>query len=275
MTALPSGETVPVLGQGTWGLAERPARRGEEIAALRMGIDVGMTLIDTAEMYAGGAAESLVGEAIAGRRSEVFLVSKVLPNHATRRGTISACEASLRRLQTERLDMYLLHWRGETPLHETLEGFDALVQDGKIRYWGVSNFDVDDLVELEQVAEGRPPVTNQVLYNLTRRGIEWALMPWCRARGIPIMAYSPIEQGRLLGNAELRRIARRHDATPAQIAIAWVLRQPGVIAIPKASSIDHVRENRGALEIRLTQADLDDLDEAFPPPHGPTPLEML
>jgi diketogulonate reductase-like aldo/keto reductase len=274
-TALPSGEAVPVLGQGTWGMAEHPERRASEIAALRIGIDLGMTLIDTAEMYAGGAAEALVGEAIAGRRAEVFLVSKVLPHHATRRGTIDACDASLRHLQTDRLDMYLLHWRGNTPLDETLEGFDALAHAGKIRYWGVSNFDVDDMVELEQAAAGRPPGTDQVLYNLTRRGIEWALLPWCHTRGIPVMAYSPVEQGRLLDHAELRRLARQHDATPAQIALAWVLRQPGVIAIPKASSIDHVRENRGALEIRLTEADLDELDEAFPPPHGPTPLQMI
>jgi diketogulonate reductase-like aldo/keto reductase len=272
---LPSGERVPRLGQGTWGMGERRQHRAGEIAALRMGIDLGMTLIDTAEMYAGGAAEEVVGEAIAGRRTSVFLVSKVLPNHATRRGTIAACEASLRRLKTDRLDMYLLHWRGETPLDETIAGFDALEQGGKIRYWGVSNFDIDDVQELEQIAGGRTAAANQVLYNLTRRGIEWALLPWCHQRGIAIMAYSPIEQGRLAGNATLRAIAQRQAATPAQIALAWVLRQPGVLTIPKASSVDHVRENRGALEIELTQADLDELDEAFPPPSGPTPLEMI
>jgi len=274
-TALPSGETVAVLGQGTWGMADHPTRRADEIASLRLGIDLGMTLIDTAEMYASGAAEELVAEAIEGRRAEVFLVSKVLPNHSTRRGTIAACEASLRRLGTDRLDLYLLHWRGTPPLDETLEAFDALVKGGKIRHWGVSNFDVSDMEELEKAANRQTPATNQVLYNLTRRGIEWALLPWCLSRRVPIMAYSPIEQGRLLGRRALQRVARRQDATPAQVALAWVLRQNGVIAIPKASSIDHVRENRGALEIGLTEADLAELDEAFPPPAKPTPLETL
>jgi diketogulonate reductase-like aldo/keto reductase len=274
-TALPSGEQVPVLGEGTWHMGERPERRAEEIAALRMAVHLGMTVIDTAEMYGGGAAEELIGEALSDRRAEIFLVSKVLPSHATRRGTVAACEASLRRLRTDHLDLYLLHWRGPTPLDETLDAFHLLIRAGKIRHWGVSNFDVNDMVELEAVATGQPPATNQVLYNLTRRGIEWALLPWCRARGIPLTAYSPIEQGRLLANPELRRIARQHTATPAQIALAWVLRQEGVIAIPKASTTEHVRENRGALDIRLTEADLDELDEAFPPPSGPTPLEML
>jgi len=264
-----------VLGQGTWGMADHPTRRADEIASLRLGIDLGMTLIDTAEMYASGAAEELVAEAIEGRRAEVFLVSKVLPNHSTRRGTIAACEASLRRLGTDRLDLYLLHWRGTPPLDETLEAFDALVKGGKIRHWGVSNFDVSDMEELEKAANRQTPATNQVLYNLTRRGIEWALLPWCLSRRVPIMAYSPIEQGRLLGRRALQRVARRQDATPAQVALAWVLRQNGVIAIPKASSIDHVRENRGGLEIRLTEADLAELDEAFPPPAKPTPLETL
>ena len=251
-----------VLGQGTWGMAENPRRRKEEIDALRMGLDLGMTVIDTAEMYAGGAAESLVGEAIAGRRTEVFLVSKVLPNHATRRGTIAACEASLRRLRTDVLDLYLLHWRGETPLDETVEGFNALVRSGKIRYWGVSNFDVDDMEELARILEGTTIATDEVLYNLTRRGVELALLPWCDVRGIPVMAYSPVEQGRLLGRQELKRIADRHDATPAQVALAWVLRCDGIIAIPKASRLDHVRENRGALEIHLTADDLAELDRA-------------
>jgi diketogulonate reductase-like aldo/keto reductase len=274
-TTLPSGETVPALGQGTWGMAGHPERRADEIKALRMGIDVGMTLIDTAEMYAGGAAEALVAEAIEGRRGEVFLVSKVLPNHATRPGTIAACEASLRRLRTDRLDLYLLHWREDTPLDETLEALDALVRGGKIRHWGVSNFDVSDMEELAAVSNGRPPATNQVLYNLTRRGIEWALLPWCFSRSIPILAYSPIEQGRLLRRRALLRVAKRREATPAQVALAWVLRQEGVIAIPKAGSIDHVRENRGALEVRLTKDDLDELDAAFPPPTKATPLETL
>jgi diketogulonate reductase-like aldo/keto reductase len=273
---LPSGQAVPVLGQGTWGMAEHPERRAGEIEALRMGIDLGMTLIDTAEMYAGGAAEMLVGEAIAGRRDEVFLVSKVLPNHATRRGTIMACEASLRRLNTSRIDLYLLHWKEEdTPLDETHDAFDQLRRDGKIRAWGVSNFDVPDMEELVAMRPHDIPATDQVLYNLMRRGIEFDLLPWCETRAIPIMAYSPIEQGRLLSDRTLRRIADRQDATPAQIALAWVLRKPGVIAIPKASTIDHVRENRGALEIRLTADDVDELDRAFPPPTQKIPLEML
>jgi diketogulonate reductase-like aldo/keto reductase len=273
--ALPSGEAVAALGQGTWGMAERPERRAQEIDALRWGIDLGMTLIDTAEMYAGGGAEQLVGEAIAGRRSEVFLVSKVLPNHATRRGTVTACEASLRRLNTDHLDLYLLHWRGETPLDETLEAFAALKTAGKIRYWGVSNFDVDDMEELVVTPGGAEVATDQVLDNLTRRGVELNLLPWCQERKIPVMAYSPIEQGRLLGRDALRRVAARQDATPAQVALAWVLRQNGVIAIPKSGSVEHVRENRGALEIHLTAADLDELDAAFPRPAEPVPLEMI
>jgi diketogulonate reductase-like aldo/keto reductase len=273
---LPSRDAVPALGQGTWGMGEHPERRAQEIDALRLGIDLGMTLVDTAEMYGGGATEALVGEAIAGRRDDVFLVSKVLPNHATRRGTITACEASLRRLKTDRLDLYLLHWREEdTPVDETLEAFDELRRGGKIRAWGVSNFDVDDMEELVTKRPDDVPATDQVLYNLMRRGIEWDLLPWCHARAIPIMAYSPIEQGRLLGRRALRRIADRQDATPAQIALAWVLRQPEVIAIPKASTIDHVRENRGALEIRLTADDLDELDRAFPPPSRKVPLQMI
>ena len=272
---LPSGEVIPVLGQGTWGMAEDAERRADEIAALRLGLDLGMTLIDTAEMYAGGAAEQLVAKAIAGRRSGAFLVSKVLPNHATRRETIARCEASLRRLETDRLDLYLLHWRGEVPLDETLEAFDALLRAGKIRHWGVSNFDVSDMEELAVLIGGSAVTTNQVLYNLTRRGIEYALLPWCRVRAIPVMAYSPIEQGRLVKDRHLRRVAKRQDSTPAKVALAWVLRQDGVVAIPKASRLEHVRENRGALELRLTTTDLAELDRAFPPPTKATPLEML
>jgi diketogulonate reductase-like aldo/keto reductase len=274
-TTLPDGTAVPVLGQGTWGMAEHPDTRHDEIAALRLGLDVGMTLIDTAEMYAGGAAEQLVGEAIAGRRAEVFLVSKALPSHATRRATIEACEASLRRLNTDRLDLYLLHWRGDTPLDETLEGFNRLVRSGKTRYWGVSNFDVDDMEELIALPTGNAVATDQVLYNLTRRGIELELLPWCAARKVPVMAYSPIEQGRLLSNRVLARIAARQDATPAQVALAWVLRQPGTVAIPKSASIDHVRENRVAVDMHLTSTDLTELDAAFPAPTTKVPLEML
>jgi diketogulonate reductase-like aldo/keto reductase len=271
----PSGETVPVLGQGTWHLAEDGHRREEEIHALRIGLDLGMTLIDTAEMYADGGAEELVGEAIEGRRNDIFLVSKVLPDHATVRGTMTACERSLRRLKTNHLDLYLLHWRGSIPLEETVSAFEALVEAGKIRYWGVSNFDISDMEELVALDGGEGVTTNQVLYNLSRRGPEYDLFPWCRQRHIPIMAYSPIEQGRILNNSELEAVAIRHSATTAQVALAWVLQQDGVIAIPKASTARHVRENRGALEIRLTQQDMDALDRAFPPPTEPRPLEML
>jgi diketogulonate reductase-like aldo/keto reductase len=274
-TKLPSGEAIPVLGQGTWHMAEEPRRRADEIAALRCGLDLGMTLIDTAEMYADGAAEQLVGEAIAGRRDEVFLVSKVLPHNATLRGTIAACERSLRRLGTDRLDLYLLHWRGQVPLAETLEAFVALTRTGKIRHWGVSNFDVADMEELERTSGGGAVATDQVLYNLTRRGIEYDLLPWCRKRGIPIMAYSPVEQGRLLNHPQLQDIAERHRATPAQVALAWVVRQDGLVAIPKAGTPAHVRENRAALDILLTDEDLAALDRVFPPPTGPQPLEMI
>ena len=274
-TKLPSGEAIPVLGQGTWHMAEEPRRRADEIAALRCGLDLGMTLIDTAEMYADGAAEQLVGEAIAGRRDEVFLVSKVLPHNATSRGTIAACERSLRRLGTDRLDLYLLHWRGQVPLAETLEAFVALTRTGKIRHWGVSNFDVADMEELERTSGGGAVATDQVLYNLTRRGIEYDLLPWCRKRGIPIMAYSPVEQGRLLNHPQLQDIAERHRATPAQVVLAWVVRQDGLVAIPKAGTPAHVRENHAALDILLTDEDLAALDRVFPPPTGPQPLEMI
>jgi diketogulonate reductase-like aldo/keto reductase len=250
-------------------------RRAAEVAALRLGIELGMTLIDTAEMYAEGGAEEVVGEAIAGRRDEVFLVSKVLPGNASRRGTITACERSLRRLGTDCIDLYLLHWRGRTPLAETVEVFETLLREGKIRAWGVSNLDPADMLELLRAPGGTAVETNQVLYNLTRRGIEYDLLPWCQQRNLPIMAYSPIEQGRLLGNAALKSIATRHGATPAQIALAWLLRQNGVIAIPKAVSSEHVRENRAALDLQLTTQDLADLDRAFPPPTRPQPLEMI
>lgn len=256
-------------------MAEDARRRKEEVAALRLGIDLGATLIDTAEMYADGGAEALVGEAIVGRRDELFLVSKVLPENATKSGTVTACEHSLRRLGTDRLDLYLLHWRGNVPLEQTLDAFAALVDAGKIRYWGVSNFDVVDMIELWGIAGGADVATDQVLYNLTRRGIEYDLMPWCRKRDIPIMAYSPIEQGRLLGHRALKCVAARHDARPAQVALAWLLRQDGVVAIPKAASVAHVRENLGALALRLTKQDLAALDRAFPAPTEATPLAML
>jgi len=274
-TTLPGGDPVPILGQGTWHMAEHPRRRHGEIQAIRVGLDLGMTLIDTAEMYADGAAEELVAEAIAGRRDEVFLVSKVLPEHATRRGTVAACERSLRRLRTDRLDLYLLHWRGDVPLEATVEGFESLMRSGKIRHWGVSNLDVSDLAELEGIPGGNQVATDQVLYNLARRGVEWDLLPWCRRRRIPVMAYSPIEQGRMLKHPVLRKVAARHHAATAQAALAWLLRQELLVAIPKAGTPDHVRENRAALAVRLNDEDLADLDEAFPPPDGPRPLESL
>ncbi len=272
---LPSGERVPVLGQGTWMMGENRRSRREEAEALRLGIDLGMTLIDTAEMYADGGAEEVVAEAIAGRRDEVFLVSKVLPGNASRRGTIAACERSLRRLRTDRIDLYLLHWRGRHPLSETLEAFEELQRAGKIRYWGVSNFDTDDMEELAALPGGAGAATDQVLYNLSRRGIEYDLLPWCRSRRIPIMAYSPIEQGRILRNPALQRVAARHGATAAQVALAWLLRQGDVMVIPKAGRPAHVRENRAALDLSLTPEDLAELDQAFPPPTRKVPLEML
>jgi diketogulonate reductase-like aldo/keto reductase len=275
LTQLPAGESVPILGQGTWQLGENPRKKKAEIAALRLGLDLGMTLVDTAEMYGDGATEKLVAEAIAGRRDEVFLVSKVLPHHATVRGTIAACEASLRRLNTDVIDLYLLHWRGSVALSETLEAFTALVKAGKIRYWGVSNFDDADMEELFALNGGEEVATNQVLYNLTRRGIERDLLPLCRTHRIPIMAYSPIEQGRVLGRAELLRIADRHGVTPVQVALAWVLRAENIIAIPRSGNPDHVRENRAALDIQLTSADIGELDLAFPAPTGKRPLEMI
>lgn len=270
---LPSGESVPALGQGTWHLGEHPSKRQDEIAALRLGLDLGLTLIDTAEMYVG--AEDLIREAIGmvGRRNECFIVDKVRPSHATRRGTIQACEDSLRRLVTDRIDLYLLHWRGTVPLEETVDAFEELIDTGKIRYWGVSNFDHDDMTDLFQVPEIEPQ-TDQVLYNLAHRGIEWDLLPWCRSRGIPLMAYSPVEEGTLVDHPVVRRVAKRHDATPAQIAIAWVLRQPDVITIPKAGNPEHVRENRGALDIQLTSKDLRDLDDVFEPPKYKVPLDV-
>jgi len=272
---LPSGEMVPALGQGTWKMGESARSRAAEIAALQLGIELGMTLIDTAEMYGDGAAEELVGEAIGDRREDVFLVSKVLPSNATRRGTIAACERSLARLKTDWLDLYLLHWRGGTPLAETLAAFEELVRTGKIRHWGVSNFDAGDMKELVRLRGGSSAATNQVLYNLTRRGIEHDLLPWCQEHGMPVMAYSPIEQGRLLGHRALQEVTKRRAATPAQVSLAWVLRQDRVIAIPKAGTATHVRENRGALDIELMAEDIKALDRAFPPPTGPQALEML
>ena len=274
---IPGGQTVPVLGQGTWRMGEDPDKRRSEVSSLRTGLELGMTLIDTAEMYADGGAERVVGEAIAGRRDEVFLVTKFYPQNATRERMRAACERSLKRLGTDRIDLYLLHWRGDVPLRETLDGFEELMEEGKVRYAGVSNFDVDDLEELARLKDGlRRIVTDQVLYNLVRRGAEFDLLPWCRQRKRPVIAYSPLEEGLLSHKAHpaLGEVAARHDATAAQVALAWVMRQGDVIAIPKASRATHVRENRGAADIRLTKRDLDALDESFPSPDERKPLEV-
>ncbi|MGX5802210.1 aldo/keto reductase [Bradyrhizobium sp. Arg314] len=272
---LPSGEAVPVLGQGTWKMGEDRRRRADEVAALKLGLDLGITLIDTAEMYASGRAEEVVSEAIAGRRDETFLVSKVLPSNASRAGVKRACENSLKRLATDRIDLYLLHWPGSVPLSETVEAFEALKAEGKIRHWGVSNFDTDEMEKLVGLASGSNVQTNQVLYNLSRRGLEFDLEPWCRQRGIPLMAYSPVEQGALARNARLAAVASRHNATAAQIALAWAMAQEGVIAIPKAGRQEHVRQNAAALDIELTPEDLAELDRVFPPPTRKRGLEMI
>jgi diketogulonate reductase-like aldo/keto reductase len=272
---LPGGEAVPALGQGTWKMADDRARWAEEVAALRLGIELGMTLIDTAEMYGEGRTEELVGEAIASLRDRVFLVSKVYPHNASRKGVAEACGRSLRRLKTDRLDLYLLHWPGSISIAETVEGFEALKAAGKIRHWGVSNFDVGEMEELTGVPGGEACATNQIFYNLSRRGPEHDLMPWQAARGIPTMAYSPIEQGRLRAAGALAEVARKHAVTPYQVALAWVMRRPDVIAIPKASRAEHVRENRAALDLNLDADDLSALDAAYPPPKRKKPLEMI
>lgn len=270
---LPSGAELPVLGQGTWRMGEDASRRASEVAALRHGLDLGLGLIDTAEMYAD--AEEVVGEAIEGRRDEVFLVSKVLPSNSSYAGTIEACERSLRRTRTDHLDLFLLHWRGGIPLSDTVSALIELREAGKIRDFGVSNLDTDDMRELWEVEGARDCATDQILFNLTRRGPEHDLLPWCREHGVPVMAYSPIEQGRLLQDPVLAEVAERHGATPAQIAIAWVLAGEDLCAIPKASRPEHVEQNRAALDITLTDADLATLDERFPAPDRAIPLEVL
>jgi len=270
------GDPVPVLGQGTWRLGDEAKLGRQEIAALQLGIDLGLTLIDTAELYGDGASEELVAEAIAGRRDKVFLVSKILPGNATsRRKIVAACEGSLRRLRVDHIDLYLLHWRSGESLPAVVATFNELIDAGKIRHWGVSNFDVADLRELAALPGGDRVASNQVLYNTSRRGIEFDLLPAARADGLNIMAYTPIEQGRILGNPALGRIAQRHGATPAQVALAWVIRRDGVVAIPRARSAEHVRDNAGALRIELSAGDLAEIDQAFPPPAGPRPLEMI
>ena len=272
---LATGATVSALGQGTWNMGESGTHRAEELATLRLGLDLGLTLIDTAEMYGEGRAEQLVGEAIAGRRDEAFIVSKVYPHNATRRGTIAACERSLKRLATDRIDLYLLHWRGEVALEETIEAFTTLKRAGKIRHFGVSNFDTADMQDWWGIEAGRAVATNQVLYNLGRRGAEWDLLPWMRSHRIPLMAYSPIEQARLLRNPRLEGFARERALTPTQAALAWLLARDDVIAIPKTSHRDRLRENAAALDHRLSTAQLQELDRLFAPPAGPSALAML
>lgn len=271
---LPGGEQVPALGLGTWRMGERHGERRNEAAVLRLGLDLGLTLIDTAEMYGEGGAEEVVREAVAGRRDEAFIVSKVYPHNASRAGAIAACERSLARLGTDRIDLYLLHWRGSYPMAETVEAFARLKHDGKIRYWGVSNFDVSDMAELLAGESGRHCAANQVLYHLGQRGIEWDLLPEMQKRAIAVMAYSPLGQASLLGNRALTRIARRHATAPASAALAWVLRHDGVIAIPKTADPRHLIEIAAALEVRLSETDLAELDAAFPPPRRAAPLAV-
>jgi len=273
--ALPDGEKVPAFGQGTWHMGEDRRRIAEEVAALKLGIELGIDLIDTAEMYGNGVAEEIVAEATRGARDRLFIVSKVLPYNASQKGVVEACERSLKRLKTDHIDLYLLHWRGSHPFAETLAGFQRLLRAGKIRHHGVSNFDAGDMQEWAALAGGETVAANQILYNLTRRGPEWEVIPWCRERNIAIMAYSPIEQGRMLGHQALGEVAARHGATPAQVALAWLLRQDGMMVIPKASQPEHVRENFAALDLALTAADLVALDRAFPPPKRRSALGML
>lgn len=271
----PGGETVPALGQGTWNIGDSRATRAAEIATLRRGIDLGLTLIDTAEMYGDGRSEQLVAAAITGRRDEVFIVSKVLPNHASRRGTVTACERSLKHLNSDRIDLYLLHWHGGVPFAETLEALMALKRAGKIRYYGVSNLDLTETKAWCQESGGEATATNQLLYNLSRRGIEWDLLPWLRERGIPVMAYSPLEQTRLFKNAKFAALAKASGVTPAQLALAWLLAKDDVMVIPKCSSPARVEENAAAREIQLSPSQMAELDKIFPPPRGARPLEML
>jgi diketogulonate reductase-like aldo/keto reductase len=273
--AFPDGASVPALGLGTWKMGERPKSAAQEADALAVGLDLGMTLVDTAEMYGDGGAEEVVAKAIAARRDRVFVVSKVYPHNAGRKSAITACERSLRRLSTDRLDLYLLHWRGRVPLAETVDAFERLRAAGKIVRWGVSNFDTADMRELFALPEGRHCATNQVLYHLAGRGIEWELLPWMRERRIPVMAYSPLGQGGLLRKPKLAALARQLRATPAQVALRWLLHAPLVIAIPESADPDHVRANRGAPSVPLTAATLREIEAAFPPPGGPTPLAML
>jgi diketogulonate reductase-like aldo/keto reductase len=270
-----NGSKVPALGQGTWNMAERGAGRAEAIASLRLGLDLGMTLIDTAEMYGEGEVERIVGEAIAGRRDEVFLVTKVYPHNASRKKMPEACARSLERLRTDHVDLYLLHWPGSVPIDETLEAFTRLRDAGAIRDYGVSNFDAAGMKRLWAARGGNAIRTNQVLYNLSERGIEWDLLPWCAKNKLPLMAYTPLGQGALLRDKAVLTVARRRNATPAQVVLAWTMRREGVIAIPKAGKREHLRDLRGAADLELEAADIATLDAAFPPPKGPSGLAML
>ena len=272
---LHSGAAMPAFGSGTWRMGERRDRREREKTALKLAISLGVTLIDTAEMYGDGEAEAIVGEAIAGERERVFLVSKVHPHNATRRGTIAACQRSLRRLGTDYLDLYLLHWRGDVPLSETVAGMRALHAEGRVRAWGVSNFDRADMEELLALRGGEECAVNQVLYNLGARGIEWDLLPLCHRRRIAVMAYSPFDQGRLLRERGLLAVAARLGATPAQVALAWLLQQPGVAVIPKAADPAHVHDNASAVKLQLDSAYCAELDRAFPPPRRASSLRVL
>jgi len=276
VVALPDGTSVPALGQGTWHMGERGGAVKAEVAALRLGIDLGMTLIDTAEMYGSGGAEQVVAQAIAGQRDKIFLVSKVSPHNASRTGVGAACERSLQRLGTDRIDLYLLHWPGSHPLEDTVTAFEELKVAGKIGAWGVSNFDVQEMQALMRIKEGAACASNQVLYHPDSRGIEYDLLPWCAQHRMSVMAYSPVGQGgRLLRSAALAAVAKRHNATPAQIAIAWGLRHPHVISIPKAVDATHLRQNAAAGDITLTQEDLAAIDAAHPPPRRKQSLGML
>ena len=275
LVTLPSGESVPSMGLGTWHMGERIGNPKTEVDALSRGLDLGATLIDTAEMYARGGAERVVGSAIKGRRDDVFIVSKVLPHNASFDGTIRACENSLQRMEIESIDLYLLHWPGNHPLESTISAFEQLKTDGKIKHWGVSNFDTSDMQELYGIPEGKNCQINQVLYNLSRRGIEWDLLPWCRSKGLPIMAYSPIEQGRLLENKKLKALASEIGVSAAQLSIAWSIRKNDIITIPKASNLEHVSQNIDAWTIKLESTVLDELDRLFEPPVRKKGLDIL
>ncbi len=265
---------MPALGVGTWRFGEQARRRQDEVAALSMALDAGCRLVDTAEMYGDGTAEEIVGEAIAGRRDRVFLVSKVYPHNATRRGMAAACERSLRRLDTDRIDLYLLHWRGSVPLAQTVEGLAELRARGLVRHWGVSNFDTDDMKELWDIDGGRDCALNQVYYSASRRGIEFDLLPWLRERRLPVMAYCPLDQGMLSQHPALVAIGKRHHATAAQVALAWLMRDADVVPIPKAARGEHVREDLAAADIQLSADDLAAIDRSFPPPARKTRLAV-